>query len=138
MGQQLNASPVGQTPAPQPHSGISVLGGGGIVDVALKDDSPQYRGKEHFFDYTTDDWKTFHTKSMGPAKNWRGTLGTGTFKFRSYTQHPTSAPSEYLFHDAVDATSGSQPAMQTGQGSGTGDAGYGSTPYNTNVPPIRA
>jgi hypothetical protein len=137
VAQQVNASPVGATPSPAPHAAISVRGGAGILDVALSDNSPQYAGKEHFFDYSQDGFKTFHTKSLGPAKNWRGSLGTGSFQVRSYTQYPTSQPSSMLYHPPVSTTGDSQPEMQSGQGSGTGTAGYGQTPYNADTPPKR-
>lgn len=138
LGTQTNAAPVGVIETPTPHSGLSVLGGGGIMDVAITDNSPQNRGREHFFDYSTDGFKTFHTKSMGPAKNWRGALGNGTFQVRSYPSYATSAPAEPLYHSTdVVTTGGAEPPMQAGQGSGTGDAGYGQQPYNTDNPPIR-
>ncbi len=137
VAQQLNASPVGVTPPPQPHASLSVKGGAGILDVAVSDDSPQYRGKEHFFDYSMDNWQTVHTKSMGPAKNWRGSLGSGTFQVRSYSQYATSGPSPYVFSDPVDATGATEPDMQAGQGSGTGDQGYGGAAYNAPSPPKR-
>lgn len=134
---QVNAEPVGVTSPPQPHSNISVLGGGGILDVALTDNSPQYRAKEHFFDYSQDGFKTFHTKSLGPAKNWRGSLGSGNFQVRSYTQYATSGPSPMIYHPPVSTTGAAEPLMQVGQGSGTGLAGYGAVPYNAPTPPKR-
>jgi hypothetical protein len=138
ISQQKNAAPVGTIPAPEPHSKISVLGGGGILDVALTDNSPQYQGKEHFFDYSTDGFQTFRTKSLGPAKNWRGSLGSGQFSIRSYTQYDSSPPSAYKFADStVDTSSGTEPAMQPGQGSGTDNKGYGTVPYNASKPPTR-
>lgn len=138
VAQQVNASPVGTTPAPQPHSKLVVVGGGGIIDVAVTDNSEQYHGNHHFFDYTMDGWKTFHTKPMGPAKNWRGALGSGKIETRSYTQYPTSPPSSFVYHAAVDTSIGAEPAMQAGQGSGTGLAGFGEVPYNAVTPPKRA
>ena len=135
---QVNASPVGTTPAPAPHAANSVVGGAGILDVAVTDNSPQYAGNSHFFDYSTDGFKTFHTKPMGPSKNWRGSLGKGMFQVRSYTQYPTSGPSPMLYHPPVSTAGTTEPAMQAGQGSGTGTAGFGQQPYNATVPPKRA
>jgi hypothetical protein len=135
---QVNASPVGITPAPRPHAANSVLGGAGMLDVSVTDNTQQFRGNQHFFDYSTDGFKTFHTKPMGPAKNWRGSLGTGTFQVRSYTQYPTSGPSQMLYHAPVSTAGTTEPAMQAGQGSGTGTAGFGQQPYNATVPPKRS
>jgi hypothetical protein len=137
VANQTNASPVGVTDPPTPHSAISVKGGAGIMDVAITDNSPQTRGKLHFFDYSTDGFKTFHTKSIGPAKNWRGTLGNGTFQVRSYAQHDTSAPSDFIYHPPVSTSGGSEPAMQPGQGSGTGQHGFGRDAFNSVTQPKR-
>src|SRR6185503_12826727 len=93
IAQQVNAEPVGVTPAPLPHSSLSVVGGGGILDVAITKDTPAYRGEENFFDYSNDNGVTWHTKSIGPAKNWRGSLGSGTFLVRSYASHSASGSS---------------------------------------------
>ena len=136
LGQQTSAAPVGTNPPPTPHSKLSVKGGGGIVDVAITDNDDSYRGKEHFFDYSQDGFKTWHTKSLGPAKNWRGQLGDGPFEVRSYAQHPTTGLSPMIYHPKVD-TAGAQPAMQPGQGSGTGQSGYGDVPYTGAKVPIR-
>ena len=135
---QVNASPVGLTPAPRPHAANSVAGGAGILDVSVTDNSQQYQGNQHFFDYSTDGFKTFHTQPMGPSKNWRGSKGTGTFQVRSYTQYPTSGPSQMLYHAPVSTAGTTEPAMQAGQGSGTGTAGFGQQPYNATTPPKRA
>jgi hypothetical protein len=139
MGQQGNAAPVGTLPAPSPHAANSVVGGAGILDVQVTDNSPQYQGLQHFFDYSNDGWKTVHTQPMGPAKNWRGSKGSGTFAVRTYSQYPSSStPSSPLYHAAVDTTGATEPPMQAGQGSGTGLAGFGSVAYTTPKPPVRA
>lgn len=137
VAQQVNAEPVGRTPAPLPHSALSVVGGGGIVDVAMTKDTPAYQGEENFFDYSNDNGATWHTKATGPARNWRGNLGTGPFLIRSYASHPTSGSSEPIYADPVHTT-GAEPPMQAGQGSGTGTMGYGELPYTTTLPPKRS
>jgi hypothetical protein len=139
VARQTNASPVGTTPAPQPHAANSVVGGAGILDVSVTDNSPQYQGLHHFFDYSNDGWKTTHTQSMGPSKNWRGNLGSDTFVVRTYSQYLTSAtPSRPLYHAAVDTSVALEPAMQAGQGSGTSLSGFGNVAFNTTKPPVRA
>ena len=138
MGQQGNLSPIGTTPAPQPHAAISVKGGASMVDVQMQDPSNQYRGNENFFDYSFDGFKTFQTKHVGAANNWRGTLGSGMVSVRSYTQYPTSAPSGFLYHSPVDTSGSAQPEFQANAGSGTGEKGYGGQPWTGDNPPVRA
>ena len=138
VGQQVNAAPVGQIAPPQPHAANSVKAGAGLLDVSVSDNSGQYQGNHHFFDYSTDNFKSFHTRSMGPSKNWRGYLGKAVFQTRTYTSYPTSAPSAFLYHPEVDSTGTIEPQMQAGQGSGTGTSGFGQQHYNTPNPPKRS
>ena len=138
MGQQGNISPVGATPPPQPHAALSVKGGASMVDVKMTDPSDQYRGNENFFDYSFDGFKTFHTKHVGAANNWRGSLGSGMVSIRSYAQQSTSAPSAYTYHPPVDTSGTAEPEFQANAGSGTGTKGYGEQPYTSDNPPVRA
>lgn len=135
MAQQLNAQPVGVMPAPQPHSGLSVKGGAGVLDIAITDNTPQFRGKSNFADITNTLTGATHTVELGAGRNIRVPVGPGKFRVSSYGAYPTSGPSQAIHHDVVDTTGATVPAMQAGQGSGTGGGGYGKQPFNTvNVP----
>ena len=132
---QTNASPVGLTEPPLPHTALSVKGGGGMVDVAITDTTPQYRAKNHFVEYADNpSFTNAHKVDLGAGQNWRGMIGNGTFHFRSYSAYPTSGPSGMIYHAPVNTEGGSQPAMQPGHGIGTG---FGLQPYTGSTPPKR-
>lgn len=143
VAQQVNADPTAAIPAPQPHAAISVKGGAGLFDISLTDNSPQYRGKSNFVEYSPD--KAFPTSSthvidMGASRNHRAYLGNQTLNFRSYAAHDTSERSPITYHSGpVSGAGDTEPEMQPGQGSGTSrDAGAGfGLPYNTVQPPKR-
>lgn len=139
IGPQANAAPVGSYPQPQPHSKLSVLGGNGIFDIAMTDESPQYRGNENFVDYSeTADFSDFHTIHVGASNNHRVNLGKKALHFRSYPSYPTTGPATPIYHPTVvDGSAPDEPPMQANQGSGTGTQGWGAQPYNTDNPPIR-
>jgi hypothetical protein len=141
IGQQSNASPVGAPPAPAPHVGLTVKGGGGIFDAAIDDNSPKYRGHSNFLEYSDNpSFSNAHVIHLGPSRNWRGSLGPGTFHFRSYSSYPTSPASAPIYHPAVSGEGSAAPQMQAGKGSGTSQTpgyGFGNVPYNATKPPIR-
>lgn len=141
LGQQTNSSPVGAPPSPPPHTSLTVKGGAGIFDAAITDNSPKYRGHSNFLEYSDDsNFGNAHVIHLGPSRNWRGSLGTGTFYFRSYGAYPTSQPSPPIYHGAVSGGGSAEPQMQAGQGSGTSHTaghGFGGVPYNADKPPIR-
>jgi hypothetical protein len=138
VAQQVNASPIGITPAPLPHSAISVKGGAGILDIAITDTTPQFRGKSNFIEISDNaSYSNPHVVEIGAGRNWRQNVGPGEFHVRSYAAHPTSGPSDPIYHPAVSTVGGTEPAMQPGQGSGTGGGGYGSQPYTGVVVPKR-
>lgn len=142
LGVQTNAAPVGATPVPQAHASLSVKGGAGIFDVAIADNSPKYAGHQNFVEYSPDaSFSNAHVISLGPSRNWRGSLGSGSYHFRSYSAYPTSLPSQPVYHPAVSGAGTSEPAMQQGQGSGTSQtpgAGFGSVRFNAPVQPKRS
>lgn len=138
VAQQTNAAPVGKIPPPTSHSDLKVMGGAGLFDIAITDNSASYRGKEHFVDYSEDNFQSFHTLSLGPAKNARVSLGNKNLSFRSYAQYPTSGPSDHLYQGSIVSGGGSvEPPMQGGQGSGTGSSGYGEVPFTGAKLPSR-
>jgi len=141
IGQQTNAAPVGVTPPPQAHASLSVKGGAGIFDVAIADDSPKFIGHSNFVEYSQDSsFSNAHVISLGPSRNWRGSLGAGPYNFRSYSAYPTSAPSQPVYHASVSGAGIKEPPMQQTQGSGTSQtpgAGFGNVPFNAPTQPKR-
>lgn len=115
VASQVNASPVGVTPPPQPHAKLSVVAGGGITDVQITDNSDSYRDKQHCFEYTFDNWQTVQAKDLGTSQNWRGSLGVGNLQIRSKARYSTSAYSTPIYHSSVDTGAGAEPPMQSGQ-----------------------
>lgn len=141
IAQQTNAAPIGSSPAPAPHAGLTVTGGSGIFDAAIDDNSPKYRGHSNFLEYSNDSsFSSAHVIHLGPSRNWRGSLGTGTYHFRSYSSYPTSAPSTPIYHPPVSGAGSVEPKVQAGRGSGTSKSagyGFGHIPYNSTTPPKR-
>lgn len=128
LAQQLNGNPTGaEVPPPQPHAANSVVGGGGILDIKVTDNTEQFRGVEHFADVIPagGSWEQAQTIHMGATQNYRKYIGSGQYQVRTYTQYPNSPPSGFLYHPGVIDTSGdAEPTMQAGNG----QVGYGTTP----------
>lgn len=141
LGQQTNAAPVGSNPPPTAHTSLTVMGGAGIFDAKIVDNSPKYQGHSNFLEYSDNaSFENAHVIHLGPSRNWRGNLGTGTYHFRSYASYPTTEPSAAVYHAPVSGGGSVEPALQAGQGSGTSQvsgAGFGKVPYNATKPPIR-
>lgn len=132
ISQQVNANPTGaEVAAPPTHSANSGLGGNGVIDMKITDNSPQNRGVEHFMDIipSGSSWQNAQTIHIGASTNWRGYVGKGKYQVRTYAQFPNSPPSDPLYHPEIDTTGVSDPAMQ----SGNDRLGYGQTPYLNSV-----
>lgn len=97
--QQTNSNPNGPVDAPPQISAVNVVASGGVHDVTIQDDAPVNRGAHYFLDWDTDpQFKNARTISLGPTRQWRGTLGiNGNVYFRGYHSYPTSAPSEAVY-----------------------------------------
>ncbi len=134
IGTQTNSAPVGQIAPPLPHSGISVLGGGGYLDIALADSNSNYIAKNHFVDVADNpSFNNARKVDMGSALSHRVNVGPGTFHVRSYAAYATSGPSDFLNHEPV-STNGALPPMQAGNDAGTA---FG-PPFTGAQPPKRA
>lgn len=133
LAQQLNGNPSGAEVAPPPaHAANSIMGGAGVLDIKITDNSPQNRGVEHFADVipANGSWEQAQTIHLGATTNDRRFLGSGQFKVRTYAQYPNSPPSDFTYHpNVIDTTGASEPPMQTGDGR----VGYGDTPYLNSV-----
>jgi hypothetical protein len=144
VAQQVNASPVGETPAPTAPSAIRVVAGGGITHISITHNDPRYRGIHYFAEASPNkDFQNAHPIPMGTAREWRGSLGTVPLFFRAFAQHPTSDPSPMIsLVGPVSAAGGAEPPFPAGQGTGTGEPGqsgqgFGKVPYTGDSAPIR-
>jgi hypothetical protein len=148
VSSQANASTQGTMAAPPQVSSLSVTASGGIFDAAIQDNNPVSRGIEYFLEYSLTAVGPWTVVSLGPARNWRGTLGNQTFYWRAYSQYPTSAPSGVIYFGGassptavVGGGTAAGPAPQPSAGSGTaptnglsGGQGYGSLPTRSPIP----
>lgn len=136
LGQQVNASPVGQISPPPSHVSVSATGGAGKLDIKIADPLPAYRGAERFADVSPDaSFSAFHTIHMGATHNWRGDSPVaGMAHIRTYSQFPTSGPSDYIYHPPVNTAASSAAATQTGNSV----SGYGAQFNNSVLPPKRS
>jgi hypothetical protein len=141
LGQQANAEPVGQTPAPSALTALNVIGGAGIVHATISDPNSGYRGKSYHIETIPDggNWDTdAHPIHLGPARAYRGALGPGVYHFRACSGFGTSNPSPWIYKMNVSANGSTPPPFPKSTGSGTGGGGWGNVPYTGNVPPKRA
>lgn len=135
IAQQGNTSPVGLTPAPTPHAALNVTGGNGYFAVQIVDNSPTFRGKEHFVAVSeSQDMSNAHKIHLGASKTWYGFLGAKKLHFASYPSYPTTGPATPIYAFNVDGTGMTAPALP---GDGEALAGFGTQPYNRPTVPIR-
>lgn len=140
ISDQSNSDPTANaTKAPAQLSGFNVVESGGIHDIQFTDNSPGYRGKNFFADYsTTPDFAQYHTIDTGASQNHRANLGSGTYYWRGYHSYPTSDHSQPVYHGGIKPApvgSGVQagPPLQPKMGS----TGYGPVFTRTSTPPVR-
>lgn len=141
LGQQTNASPVGQTPAPPAPAALNVSGGAGIIHATINDPSPTYRGQTYHMEVMPagGTWDVdSHPIHTGPARAYRGSMGPGTYHVRACSGYNTSNPSPWVYANNVDATGSTPPPFPKTTGSGTGGGGYGNVPYTGATPPKRS
>lgn len=141
LAQQVNAEPVGATPAPPPLAKLQVTGGAGIIHAVMHDPSPTYRGNSYHMEVIPSDgnWETdAHPIHTGPARAYRGSLGPGTYHFRACSGYNTSNPSPWIYQNNVSANGSTPPPFPKSTGSGTGGGAWGSVPFDGNVPPKRS
>lgn len=107
---------------PPPVVGMTVTGAGGVHHVSINDGSaPIQRGIEYHLEASpTADFRNPVGISLGPHRNYRGSLGAGATYFRAYSSYPGSAPNKPYTHPvAVDAGGTAGPdyhATYTGSG----------------------
>src|ERR1700684_3549878 len=89
---QVNGSATGEPKAPPNVNSVNVMGGAGIFDIAITDNSQSlYRGVHYFVDHSNSaQFTNFQTIHVGTTRNWRGTLGSTSRFFRAYSAYPGS------------------------------------------------
>lgn len=138
---QTNAEPVGQTAAPPALTQLRVTGGGGIIHAVIDDPSPTYRGNTYHLEVIPagGNWETdAHPIHLGPARAYRGSLGSGVYHVRACSGYNTSNPSPWIYANNVDATGPTPPPFPKSTGSGTGGGNWGNVPWDGDNPPKRA
>lgn len=141
ISDQGNFDPTGARAAtPASLSSISVVASGGFHDVKLTDNAPGYPGVNHFAYYSqTPDFNNEHQIDLGASLNHKVYLGAGSYYWRANHSYQGSDPSEHVYH-------GGQTPQPVGSGvhegppmqAGSGQNGYGITPYrNSPTPPVR-
>jgi hypothetical protein len=134
VAQQTNASPVGITPAPTPHAGLSVTGGNGYFSASITDPDPSFRGKEHFLVAIDPSSGNQHMIHLGAATTWYGYLGKRTLHFASYPQYPTSGPATPIYRKNINGAALVDPPLPA---SANALNGWGTQPYTTTTVPKR-
>lgn len=140
---QTNSDPTGNTPPPPTPGSLTVTAAHGIFDAAIQDNtSPIKRGAQYFLQYsTTPSFDAPVTVSLGPSRNWRGSLGNQKLYWRAHSSYPTSAKSGHVYHGTSVQPTAVQgggvltgPQLQPSQGTGTSvgadgsDGGFGNQP----------
>lgn len=143
LAAQVNGSGVGDPDPPLAPTQLNVVAAGGIFDAKITDNNPVNRGVVYFLEYSASPAFLQPVQiHLGPARNWRGSLGNQTLYWRCYAQYPTTVASDKTYYGSQSsptAVSGggstTGPAPQTSSGSGTssgngtqGGQGYGNNP----------
>lgn len=151
---QTATAPEGLQSPPAAPTSITVTAADGIFDVAIADNDPTNTqlSPDYFIEYsTTQNFLAPTVIYLGPARNWRRSLGNQTLYFRCYSQYArASQPSPTIYFGTTAAPTpvvgggaSSGPTVQPSQGSGTaptngqsGGSGFGKKDVRRN-PGIR-
>lgn len=143
MAKQGALSADGNLPAPAQPTQLNVMSAGGIFDIAITDNNPANTSlaPEYFLEYSTTVAFNAPTQvHLGPARNYRATLGNQTLYWRCYSQYGrASNPSPFTYFGSAanptpvvggGAVTGPNPLPSQGSGTGptnglTGGVGYG-------------
>jgi hypothetical protein len=129
LGATVGASAQNVAQAPMNAVQLNVSAANGIFDVQIVDVNAQ-RGELYFLEWDTDaSFKNAKTIFLGPARAWRGYLGSLTLFWRVYKQLIGSNVSGYVSLTAgvvgggnagptPQATTGSGSSQASGQGFG--------------------
>jgi hypothetical protein len=147
---QTNANLKASQAAPPPQiNALNVVASGGVAHVQITDNNEGlYRGVNYHVQYALagTGFKNPVTQPMGPSRDIRIPVGTQPLEYRAFSDYPTSAHSEPVYHGgatpiAVAATGTDQPPIPSGMGSGTGTpsqiSGFGPVPWRGVNPPKR-
>lgn len=104
---QVNAAPVGKTPAPPPISSVQATAAGGAHSVVITDNNKVSQGIIYHFEYSASpNFPTQQTylAQSGPSKSLTGFfLGKGKFYWRAFSQYQASAPSKPVLFGTASA-----------------------------------
>lgn len=149
VAQQTNSNPAGEPAAPPPLGGLTVTSTSAGVHLSLNHPGDFYRGVEYHAEYAdnahfTNPFPVY----LGPAREHDAAVGTKTLFWRAFAQYPTGTPGAPVYHGGsqpLSVTGGTESALGTSQGSGTGApgqglSGHGPIPFRsaTGAPPVRA
>lgn len=110
----------GPAPMPTPIAKLSVLGGAGIFDVAITDNSSPSSAIQYVVQYSAaNNFLAPHNIILNGPRNWRGTLGGLKLYWRVASQYPGGAMGPWVNSPLIDATGATAPIVQPGQGSGS-------------------
>lgn len=137
-----------QNTAPPSPNAVTVTASGGVAHVQITDNNQNlYRGINYHVQYSADaGFSAPCNGPSGPSRDIRIPVGTQALYYRVFSDYPTSPASAPVYHGgaspvAVAATGTEQPAIPSGQGSGTGTTGQisgsGPIPWRGNNPPKR-
>jgi len=131
--QQTNANPTGQPQPPPPVQGISVSAQNGYMHVAIKDQSPIYRGVRYYVEHADNPQFTNpQIVALHDVRNVTIPVGNQKRYVRAYSAYSSSEPNAPIYHgssvEPIAVAGGGAhdgPAFLPSQGSGTGPAGAG-------------
>lgn len=137
LAYRLGSSPSGSSITPTAPGGLRVQHlGGGLVDFAITDNSPQTTSAIHYFvehSYTQNftDSRVCHAS---PSRNGTVLLPNGTYYFKTYAQNQYGGPpSQAITTMPVKVTGSASGALFASQGSGSGTAGQSGAGFGVNV-----
>lgn len=148
VAMQTNGDPTGEPAAPPPLGGITVTPTSVGHHISVQHPGDFFRGIEYHAEYSenahfTNPFPVY----MGPAREHDVASGSKTLYFRAFAQYPTGKPGTPVYHGGsqpIAVTGGTDAALGSSQGSGTGSpgqglSGHGSIPYRTSTgaPPVR-
>jgi hypothetical protein len=134
QGAILGTNPAGTVPAPSNVGSLSVVAANGIFSAVITDLNPT-RYETYFLEWdTSNQFTNARIITLGPSRQWNGTLGSLTTYWRFAKQLPGSPISSFVTFGspptAVVGGGAASPALQPTTGSGTSavpGGGYGPT-----------
>ena len=141
--QQINGNVNGAPAPPRPIQSLVVNAQDGIFHAQITDNGANYRGINYHLQYATDpSFSKPVTVHLGPSRDYRAQLGNQSLYWRGFSDYPTSAHSDPVYHGGsspalvIGGGSIAGPTIPPGQGSGTGQpgqiSGHGPVPFRSS------